>query len=161
MSLTRNSGAKVAKISTQLKLNWTKFDTNMSGVLSNQETIRNLLGTSFELGGYANDFVSLSESRNLDELIKRHLLVKTNKALTMKEVQAIVKDLYGIRDTVENPVNLNNKMESAQIKAMRENYQLYYSNMKAMGKDKNWSDKQLAEALKDKEHGLKTYQNVS
>lgn len=79
----------------------------------------------------------------------------------MKEVQAIVKDIYGIKDPVDTGVNLNNKVESAQIKAMRENYQLYYSNMKAMGKDKKWNDKQLAEALKDKEQGLKTYQSVS
>lgn len=66
MSLTRNNGAKVAKISTQLKLNWTKFDTNISGVLSNQQTIGNLLATSFDAAGYANDLNSISQSVDID-----------------------------------------------------------------------------------------------
>lgn len=66
MSLTRNNGAKVAKVSTQLKLNWTKADSSFSGFLSNTQKIKSLIETSFEASGLSRDFKVISEQQNVD-----------------------------------------------------------------------------------------------
>jgi hypothetical protein len=52
-------GPKIAKISTQTKLNWVKFDNKFTGFLNDSNKIKQLIKDSFEAAGFLREYVEL------------------------------------------------------------------------------------------------------
>lgn len=95
---SRITGPKIAKISTQTKLKWVKFDKNFQGFLNDTKKINQLIEDSFDATGLSDDYKELNEHQNIEQVIKGHLQNAKDKRLSQKNVQSIVKDLYMYED---------------------------------------------------------------
>jgi hypothetical protein len=131
----RIDGPKIAKISTQTKLKWVKFDTKFTGFLDNHAKIHQLIKDSFEAAGLSKEYDELNKEQDVNELIREHLQNTQQNKLSQKNVQAIVKDMYQYFDEED-------EVQQSTIAAPKpaRDYQDYYMRIKAVATDKNWND---------------------
>lgn len=149
----RQNGPKIAKISTQTKLAWPKYDTELQGYLSDNVKLQHLIKDSFTAAGLENDFDELTQQQNLGELVREHLANTDAERLGQKNVRAILKDMYYFVEDEEE----DNRAPVPTAGRKANDYQDYFLRMKEMGADKKWTDAQLADALKNRTHGEKMY----
>ena len=162
---------KISKISTHVKLNWAKYDLGLTGVITNPFLIKDLLEAAFHGAGYERDFQKFKHEHNIQLFVEFRL---TSEGYNVKQVQDLAREMYNIdsskfaapgvlnKSQDKSPSRLSpDKVDAAAEAAKKEDYHIFYKNIERMAKDRNWSQKQFFEALKDKEYCQKEYAKVS